>query len=142
MAEIAERILLKGNGREYQMRAWVIMPNHVHLVADVWDVPLANMVNAWKGKSSRLANLALRRRGHFWQEDYFLRRVFPFSLTASASRQVAQGAHRAVEELCAERGTKQNMKRCSGKMPSWLQGLEGMDEHHGTFSHQFEPPKK
>src|SRR6266567_1699896 len=42
VAEIAEQFLLEGNGQEYQMRAWVIMPNHVHLVVDVWDMPLAN----------------------------------------------------------------------------------------------------
>ena len=47
------------------------MPNHVHLVVDVWDVPLAKLVGCWKGKSSRFANLLLKRRGQFWQEDYF-----------------------------------------------------------------------
>jgi len=47
------------------------MPNHVHLVVDVWDVPLAKLINAWKGKSSRLANAFLRRSGKFWQEDYY-----------------------------------------------------------------------
>jgi hypothetical protein len=28
-------------------------------------------MNIWKGKSSREANKRLRRRGAFWQEDYF-----------------------------------------------------------------------
>lgn len=71
VAEIAGRTLLEHNGRDCQMRAWVIMPNHIHLVVDVWDVPLVKLVNAWKGKSSRLANVALRRHGPFWQEDYY-----------------------------------------------------------------------
>jgi REP element-mobilizing transposase RayT len=53
------------------MQAWVIMPNHVHLVVDVWDVPLAKLINGWKGKSSREANKLLGRCGHLWQEDYF-----------------------------------------------------------------------
>jgi|SRR6266478_3870979 len=47
------------------------MPNHVHLVVDVWEVPPSSLVHQWKGKSSRLANLALSRSGPFWQEDYF-----------------------------------------------------------------------
>jgi REP element-mobilizing transposase RayT len=34
-------------------------------------VPLAKLVHGWKGKSSREANKLLRRRGPFWQEDYY-----------------------------------------------------------------------
>lgn len=71
IAAVVEQILLEGNETDFLMQAWVIMPNHVHLVVDVWDVPLAKLVGAWKGKSSRLSNLALGRRGSFWQEDYF-----------------------------------------------------------------------
>src|SRR5206468_3812795 len=55
----------------YWMQAWVVMPNHVHLVLDVWDVPLVKLINGWKGKSSRLVNALLRRSGKFWQEDYY-----------------------------------------------------------------------
>jgi REP element-mobilizing transposase RayT len=49
----------------------IVMPNHVHLVVDVWEVPLAKLINTWKGKSSRLANVLLKRSGKFWQEDYY-----------------------------------------------------------------------
>jgi len=70
-ARTAEEILLEKNERDFQLQAWVIMPNHVHLVVDVWDVPLAKLIGLWKGKSSRLINLGLKRRGHLWQDDYF-----------------------------------------------------------------------
>src|SRR5439155_11018764 len=68
---LAEKTLLEGHGRDYRMEAWIIMPNHVHLVVDVWEVPLTKLVGHWKGKSSRLANVLLHRRGQFWREDYF-----------------------------------------------------------------------
>ncbi len=71
VAKAVEKILLEGDGRDYRMQAWVIMPNHVHLVVDVWDVPLVKSINVWKGKSSRLANSLLQRRGKFWQADYY-----------------------------------------------------------------------
>ena len=71
VAEQVEEVLLAANGRDYKMQAWVVMPNHVHLVADVWDVPLGKLINRWKGKSARMANALLKRRGRFWQEDYF-----------------------------------------------------------------------
>jgi putative transposase len=72
--DIAERtveILLKDNERQYRLRAWVVMPNHVHLVVDVWTIPLVKLVNGWKGASARAANQILRRTGAFWQEDYY-----------------------------------------------------------------------
>ena len=47
------------------------MPNHVHLIVDVWDVSLARLISGWKGKSSWLANAFLHRSGKFWQEDYY-----------------------------------------------------------------------
>ena len=71
VAGLVETMLLEGDGREYQMQGWVVMPNHVHLVVDVWDVPLVKLINGWKGKSSRQANKLLGRRGPFWQEDYY-----------------------------------------------------------------------
>jgi len=71
VAELVEMVLLESNGSEYWMQAWVVMPNHVHLVLDVWDVPLVKLINGWKGKSSRLVNALLRRSGKFWQEDYY-----------------------------------------------------------------------
>lgn len=71
VAELVEKVLLEADGRDYGMLAWVVMPNHVHLVMDVWEMPLAKLIGSWKGKSSRLANAPLRRNGKFWQEDYY-----------------------------------------------------------------------
>lgn len=71
VAELMEKILLEPDGRDYQMQAWIIMPNHVHLVVDIWDLPLGKLINGWKGKSSREANKLFGLRGAFWQEDYF-----------------------------------------------------------------------
>ena len=59
VAELVEKILLEADGLNYRMQAWVVMPNHVHLVVDVWEVPLVKLINGWKGKSSREANKLL-----------------------------------------------------------------------------------
>jgi REP element-mobilizing transposase RayT len=71
VAELVEAILRKADRIDYCLLGWVIMPNHVHLVVDVWDVPLVKLINIWKGKSSREANKLIGRRGPFWQEDYY-----------------------------------------------------------------------
>jgi putative DNA methylase len=70
VAELVEKVLLEKDGSDYRMQAWVVMPNHIHLVVDVWDVPLGKLIQGWKGKSSREANKRLGRRGAFWQADY------------------------------------------------------------------------
>jgi REP element-mobilizing transposase RayT len=47
------------------------MPNHVHLVVDVWQTPLSSLLQLWKGRSAREANKVLKRRGIFWEREYF-----------------------------------------------------------------------
>jgi len=47
------------------------MPNHVHLVVEIQNVPLVRLINGWKGRSSREANRLTGSGGAFWQEDYF-----------------------------------------------------------------------
>ena len=55
----------------YELRAWVIMPNHVHVLFKVGVVSMAETVGAWKKHTGRLANKLLGKRGAFWAEDYF-----------------------------------------------------------------------
>lgn len=71
LAALVEEKIRDADGRSYRLHAWVIMPNHVHLVVDVWTSPLSELLNGWKGASSRACNLALKRRGQFWEHEYF-----------------------------------------------------------------------
>ena len=48
IAEIIEAILLQRHAKEYQLDGWTIMPNHVHVVVEVWDLPLTKLINRWK----------------------------------------------------------------------------------------------
>jgi len=68
---IVETELLAGHKHNYQLQAWVIMPNHVHLVVDVWQTPLSRLIKQWKGATAVACNRFLRRDGQFWQEDYW-----------------------------------------------------------------------
>ncbi len=56
--------------------AWVIMPNHVHVLFVLnaaWT--LEDMVHSWKLYSSRKINKHLGRSGALWMKDYFDRLV-------------------------------------------------------------------
>jgi putative transposase len=55
----------------YELLAWVIMPNHVHLLITVGDTTLSKIVKELKRYTAREANKLLQRRGGFWAEDYF-----------------------------------------------------------------------
>ena len=61
----AERLL------RYQLGAWVVMPNHVHLVLRP-AAALPKVVAAIKANSARDANQLLNRSGQsFWARDYY-----------------------------------------------------------------------
>lgn len=52
----------------------VIMPNHAHFLltpAGEKPQPLRRTLRAFKGRAARAVNLALGRRGAFWQPDWF-----------------------------------------------------------------------
>ena len=57
---LLQEILRAEDGKCCRLQAWVIMPNHVHLVVDVWETPLSKLLNLWKGRSSYDANRLLR----------------------------------------------------------------------------------
>jgi REP element-mobilizing transposase RayT len=71
VAECVENIIRGQDGQVYRLEAWVIMPNHVHLVVDIWETPLSTLLNLWKGRAAHDADVLLERRGHFWQKESF-----------------------------------------------------------------------
>jgi REP element-mobilizing transposase RayT len=60
-------------GERYELRAWVVMPNHVHVV--VWPRPpetLSRVLHSWKSFTSKEANKLLARAGGtFWQSESY-----------------------------------------------------------------------
>ena len=53
------------------------MPDHTHLIysplrrEDGWSYSLPEIVKAIKGRSARLINVAFKRTGPVWQEEFF-----------------------------------------------------------------------
>ena len=52
-AGIVQDSLLFGDGTRYRLLAWVIMPNHVHVLIQQNGFPLAKIVQSWKRHTSR-----------------------------------------------------------------------------------------
>ena len=71
-AEIVCGALRYGHEAAYDLHAWVVMPNHVHvLIVQREGHLLADILHAWKGFSAKRINALLCRDGALWQRDYF-----------------------------------------------------------------------
>ena len=76
IAATVQNALLHFDGERYRLSAWVIMPNHVHvLIEQIRGFPPGGIVHAWKSFTAKQANRLLGRTGAFWAPDYFDRYI-------------------------------------------------------------------
>ncbi len=78
VAAVVADALRKGERESrYELGAWVLMPNHVHIaLRPLGDQDLAATIRSIKGSSARDANRLLNRSGsRFRAKDYFDRRI-------------------------------------------------------------------
>jgi hypothetical protein len=72
VAEIVAGSLAQFDGARYNLLAWCIMPNHVHVVFQLRDGNLLHtVVHGWKSYTSLQINRHLSRRGALWQREYY-----------------------------------------------------------------------
>jgi REP element-mobilizing transposase RayT len=71
VAKVVEDALLHRHEQQYELLAWCVMPNHVHVLVHVWTTPLAKMLQCWKSFSGGKANEILARDGTFWEPEYW-----------------------------------------------------------------------
>ena len=73
IAELVANAMKFFEGQRYELRGWVVMPNHVHAV--VWPMlghTLSEILHSWKSYTSKEANKRLNREGQtFWQKESF-----------------------------------------------------------------------
>lgn len=77
IADLVTESLHHRDGRVYDLDAFCIMPNHVHLVytplpkADDTYHAMSAIMHSLKRYTARQANLLLRREGSFWQHENY-----------------------------------------------------------------------
>lgn len=75
-ARIVADTLSHFEGVRSRLHAWVVMPNHVHVIASlVGDESLAGLLKSWKGYTARQINQHLGTTGTLWQKSYYDRLV-------------------------------------------------------------------
>jgi REP element-mobilizing transposase RayT len=71
VAALVEKVIRFHHGQRFELLAWVVMPNHVHVLVQVGQTPLTRIVQNWKSIAAVEANKLLGRTGRFWQPDYW-----------------------------------------------------------------------
>lgn len=75
-ARIVQDALLHFDGERYRLHAWVVMPNHVHLLlTPIEGHSLAQITHSLKSYTAHRINHVLGRHGEFWQRESFDRYI-------------------------------------------------------------------
>ena len=103
IAALAEEAFLHFDGERYRLLAWVVMPNHVHVLTEMREGwPVDKVVQSWKTWTAKGANRVLGREGAFWGRDYHDRYIRDGEHLAWAKSYIEENPTKA--RLCAESG--------------------------------------
>ena len=76
VAKVVKDSLEKYNGERYKLFAWVIMPNHIHLLLKpINNWSLEKILHSFKSFTATEANKVLQRSGKFWMREAFDRYI-------------------------------------------------------------------
>ena len=72
VAELVQNALLHFDGTRYDLLAWCVMPNHVHLVVRPRpEHTLELILHSWKSFTSRQIGKLVGKTGTLWQAEYY-----------------------------------------------------------------------
>ena len=72
IAALIQETLQHFDGQRYDLIAWCIMPNHVHVIVRPFEGhDLPGILHSWKSFTAKQANKLLGETGAFWQDEYY-----------------------------------------------------------------------
>jgi putative transposase len=84
IAKLCEEALLFFHDERYELLAWCVMPNYVHVLVHVWQTPLGKMVQSWK------RHIATQAEAYLVERRSPTRRVSADATNAPARRAALQ----------------------------------------------------
>lgn len=76
IATLVQETLLKWDDSRHRLIAWVIMPNHVHiLIQSLTGYAISEIMHSIKSYTAHEANKILGLKGRFWFKEYFDRYI-------------------------------------------------------------------
>ena len=101
IASLVQETILNEHENTCRLDAWVIMPNHVHLLLRPnKDISLSTIMKSIKSVSAHKINKLLGRSGPVWQPDYFDRYIRDAEHHAKAIRYIEKNPVKAG--LCSD----------------------------------------
>ena len=71
-AKIVADALIHFDGERYDLGAWIVMPNHIHVVVTPRDGHhIEDILHSWKSFTAHKINELLGRTGRFWQHESY-----------------------------------------------------------------------
>ncbi len=71
-SKIVEDALLHFQDQRYHLFAWVVMPNHVHVLVRVFeDYSIADVISSRKGFTAHEINKHVGRKGQLWEKGFY-----------------------------------------------------------------------
>ena len=120
MPEIAQVLvgaIEQGDVSRYSLHAWVVMPNHVHLLITP-RMDVSKLLHTLKGSSARLANQVLGRTGTFWQDESYDHLVRNWVEFERIGNYIVQNPVRAGLARSAEEYPWSSVSRIGGLKPA------------------------
>ncbi|MCW5970213.1 MAG: transposase [Blastocatellales bacterium] len=134
VAQAVEEALLHFDGERYRLLAWCIMPNHVHVLAEIREgFTVSEIVQSWKSFTSKQANKILGRSGIFWMPDYFDRFIRNGNHLNRAIDYIENNpvkAGLAADSAEWKYSSSRRRKEAGGTpaLPGWWRGTQGLAE--------------
>ncbi len=133
IARQVEKALFHFDGVRYRLLAWVVMPNHVHvLIETLPGFPLADIIHSWKSYTAKQANKTLERTGTFWMPDYFDRFIRDEQHLVAVTDYIEQNPVKAglVQEAGDWQWSSASVKTAgeTPALPGFWKGAQGLAE--------------
>jgi 5-methyltetrahydrofolate--homocysteine methyltransferase len=132
-------------GDRYELGAWCVMPNHVHMIVrPLADHALPDILHSIKRHSALLANKALGRDGTFWQKesyDHLIRDEEDFWNQTEYIERNPAAAHLKGWEFCSksEKLAWRLESAATDYIGGFVLGIHGADEFARELEEQNDP---
>jgi leucyl-tRNA synthetase/REP element-mobilizing transposase RayT len=122
LAKIVANALHHFDGDRYELDAYVIMPNHVHVLFRIGpDHELPDLLHSWKSFTAKEINKALGRSGEIWQREYWDRIVRDSEHFSNVAKYIADNpGHARLRE-----GEFTLFSKAAGGTPGLLEATTG-----------------
>lgn len=94
------------DGKRYNLEAYVVMPNHVHVLVEPFvNFELQDLMHSWKSFSPSALQKKFGRKGSVWQDEYFDRIVRDEEEFLEKARYILNNPFKASQKLMIMSGS-------------------------------------